>query len=63
MRMREIINLVEAKYDFDDGNSYERRDPVIAKYMEGHCYALAVAHHRKFGWPIYRTAPPRPRSL
>lgn len=53
MTMRRLINLVEGKYDHEDGSSYDRSDPVVAKYMEGSCYALALAHHRRFGWPLY----------
>jgi hypothetical protein len=57
MRYQEIIeaaasNLIEGRYDFEDGSTYDSSDPVIAKYMEGGCYALAIAHHRLCRWPI-----------
>lgn len=49
MDLRTALNIVEA-------NSRVAQDPieeVIKTYMEGQCWSLAVAHHRRFGWPIY----------
>lgn len=28
-------------------------DELQDQFMEGRCYPLAVAHHRRYGWPIY----------
>ncbi len=42
---------IAVRYRFDDGCIYDSRDPVIAQYMEGGCYALAIAHHRLLRWP------------
>lgn len=33
--------------------SYDEKDPVVTKYMEGLCFALALALHKRYGWPIY----------
>lgn len=32
---------------------FDENDPIQSKYVEGLCYALAIAHHRRYGWPIY----------
>jgi hypothetical protein len=59
--MRNFMNIVEGALrevtdtnspDYD-GLSYDASDPVVKKYVEGWCYALAIAHYRRFGWPIY----------
>lgn len=47
--MRQWINIFENV----SGASYDDSDPIISKYAEGLCYALAIAHNRRFGWPIY----------
>lgn len=43
---------IAPRYVFDHGCIYDIRDPVIARYMEGGCYALAIAHHRITRWPL-----------
>lgn len=47
MRLSEITRV------FDDGSSYDRNDPVAVTFMEGGCYALALALNKRFGWPLY----------
>jgi hypothetical protein len=44
MQMREIMRIAEG---------FKSDEQIIEYYMEGNCWSLAVAHHRRFGWPIY----------
>lgn len=50
--MRRLIDLVESTPS-EYAPPYDESDPVVCKYVEGGCWALAIAHNRLYGWPIY----------